>query len=446
MTAACEEHQASLLAYMHNELTPLGHTRLQAHLGHCRTCAGTEARLQAGLSSARNQSGDLGAEGIERLVERLRPYLGDPTPWLRWRSWTLAGASALAMAVVALLLWPSSLTQRAPTTPASPEAQLATQTVGEHLRLVTSAAWDGKVDRHGSRYQVRLTNGRAAFAFDGGDGRALEVETPEARVTVVGTRFAVMREPRLRRTRVAVAQGTVTVTADGTSMTLDAGEQLEVGTGGVVMGRPLAEPELSAFGLQHAHLQYATALAPAPRAHPRTKRIRAAKRAWRRAGATAVQSSSPTQPTPVAAHVEPSDVTSVTPDPLAELSQAESLARRGQPRQAAAIYQRMVRGADAGYGPYRDLAALEWAKLLGFELGQPARALALLEPLARSGSGEVRRQAQLSRCDLLGQKDACAAIRCLAEISRDLSAAPGMAEEARRLGVQWRAQASDCQE
>ncbi|MGI9174810.1 MAG: FecR family protein [Rhodothermales bacterium] len=170
-------------------------------------------------------------------------------PALALRARTPLAVAALVL-IVGLGLW--SLLR--PTTLSAPYGETLTATLPDGSRaelnsgstLTYAAAFD-KAER-----RVRL-RGEAFFSVERGE-RPFVVETANAEVTVLGTRFNVLAWPNLSadRTTVAVASGQVRVAArqgDAQAVTLGPGQQSVLAAGAVApsLPQPLAAGEAAAW-------------------------------------------------------------------------------------------------------------------------------------------------------------------------------------------------------
>ena len=129
-------------------------------------------------------------------------------------------------------------------------------------------------------------------------------------------------------------------------------------------------------------------------------------------------------------------------DLLVQLERAESLTAAGAYPQALAIYAGCTRdqGAERAYA---DLCRYETARIYGFAQGAPARARPIFERLARTGEGEVRRQAMLALCELDRETSPCNAVDCLGRVTKNPDADQALRHEALRLSERW-ARNLDC--
>ncbi|MEK7704039.1 MAG: FecR family protein [Myxococcota bacterium] len=421
MSATCRDYQASLVDYVRHDLPSLEHGRLQAHLQHCAQCGALEQELALTLRLARAQSAGPNPDELELLVTHLAPYCGASVRAPRWTALATFAVVLMAIATTAALalVWqrtrPAAASLVAQTEPASPRTatvprQLVRQEASRYLRLVALGAWEGNVETEGRRHLVQLRQGTVAFAFAGGEGRRLSVQTRQGRIEVVGTRFLV--QASASGTAVVVAQGRVRVIdSQGEAQVLDAGQEARLGVLDEGALSPTARERLldDAFLLRLPRVPIA--------AQPATPVLS-------QSGAPEVPATAPD----VAVAMAPSAT-----EARVELREAERLVGRGEFQRAAVIYERCVTAADPAYGPYRDVAALEWARLLGLRLGRLPQARALLARLSRDGGGEVRSQALLSSCELEGAQSPCAGRRCLMTLVGDAHLAPEVRAEARQL-------------
>ena len=173
-----------------------------------------------------------------RSPRRSATLAGRPALALRARA-PLALAVAMVILVTGLGLW--SLLR--PTTLTAPYGETLTATLPDGSRAelnsgttLTYAGAFGKLER-----RVRLS-GEAFFSVERSD-RPFVVETANAQVTVLGTRFNVHAWPGLSadRTTVAVASGQVRIAArhsDAQAVTLGPGQQSVLAAGAVAPSPP----------------------------------------------------------------------------------------------------------------------------------------------------------------------------------------------------------------
>ena len=184
-----------------------------------------------------------------RLLGRTAFRAGRPALALRARA-SFAFAVAAVVLIISLGLW--SLVR--PTTLTAPYGETITATLPDGSRAelnsgttLTYAAGFGNKER-----RVRLS-GEAFFSVRRGE-RPFVVETANAEVTVLGTRFNIHAWPNLSadRTTVAVASGQVRIAArqgDAQTVTLGPGQQSVLTAGAVAPSPPerLATGEAAAW-------------------------------------------------------------------------------------------------------------------------------------------------------------------------------------------------------
>jgi len=172
----------------------------------------------------------------ERAFARMR---GGPSARRRWL-WGGVGLAGAAAAVLLVLWLAGAWSRPAPerprlarepekTVPASTEwvARKAPRAIAIGPHRAELAPGSGlRLEKGTPRSpRLRLTRGRALFSVKPlHEGNTFEVQTPQARVSVLGTRFSVVLDPRC--TRVSVFAGRVRVTpARGEVRTLEPGQQ-----------------------------------------------------------------------------------------------------------------------------------------------------------------------------------------------------------------------------
>ncbi len=312
-------------------------------------------------------------EQDEQDEQTARARLPAP-PIRRARGWVVAGGLALAAAAALLLWWRGGdpAGTRTATATAAP-ARIATgasgtrATFGEAVLDVgpDSALVMSGDDAHG--VLVVLERGAASFAVAPRAGRpAFAVQAGEARVEVVGTRFAVARDGE--GARVDVQEGVVRVHAHGQTTVLRAGDRWPAEERAAIAPAepaPRAPPRPLEIEIQEP------TLVPAPRSPP--------GKPGRARPAAPVGSAGPTTPQPPA---EPGDEQ--------RFARAARLEAR-DPAAALAIYAELA----AGDGRWAANALFARARLL-HERGDAAAARrAVSEYLRRFPHGANAEDARL---------------------------------------------------
>lgn len=162
-------------------------------------------------------------------------------PWLRWP--TLAGASLIAAAALAVILWrghPQDTFQNL----ATPIAQRQALTLADGTELELNAQTVLAVELNARERRVRLAAGEAFFHVAKDPARPFFVETAAGSVRVTGTQFNVRTAPA-GQLEVTVLEGAVQVRPGDHAGTRDlhAHEQL-ARAGGEVTVRTLAAADL----------------------------------------------------------------------------------------------------------------------------------------------------------------------------------------------------------
>jgi transmembrane sensor len=162
-------------------------------------------------------------------------------PWLRWP--TLAGASLIAAAAVAVILWqgqPQDTFQNL----ATPIAQRQALTLADGTQLELNAQTVLAVELNARERRVRLAGGEAFFHVAKDAERPFFVETAAGSVRVTGTQFNV-RTADAGQLEVTVLEGAVQVRPGEHAGTRDlhANEQL-VRANGAVTVRTLAAADV----------------------------------------------------------------------------------------------------------------------------------------------------------------------------------------------------------
>lgn len=279
-----------------------------------------------------------------------------------------------------------------------------------HLRVVASATWDGRIDGNARDLRIYMTAGFAVFAFEGGKGRRMRVETPDIIVEVVGTRFFV--EVASDGTHVGVAEGRVRVTTDGEVTTLRVGDSLRL---------PVAPDAQRMVPVARSYLDDDFL---AEHAFQKARRKRA--RRTRRKNLAELDE--------LFASLGDMD-SGRAKSMLKQLQAAEDLAQMGQFRDAIETYREIARAASDF--SYRDLALHEMARIMAFDLGEIRQARSTLRHLAKGAQGEVRRQATIALCELDLKARPCEAAACLQELIDGPDADFEVSREAQWLFRHW---------
>lgn len=267
-TGSCEEIEKLLSDYAEGELDDSANRSVELHLAACRPCTGELTLMRALVSGLHRIPEETAPAAVMAAITRRLPAARkSPAPVWRfgWRPVSLgfAAAGALALAVITPILW-------RPSTPDRPIALASAPATGTTIATVTAASGvctlDGRSVTQPSAALVegaRLeSSGPAQMAFADGSTIALaagarlvagadevqletgkidlsvekqklhfRVRTPEAVVTVWGTRFTVQHGSV---TAVEVQEGKVQVEAAsgaGPASLLTAGMRAEVDRG-----------------------------------------------------------------------------------------------------------------------------------------------------------------------------------------------------------------------
>jgi transmembrane sensor len=162
-------------------------------------------------------------------------------PWLRWP--TLAGASLIAAAAIAVFLWPRPPRDTVQNL-ATPIAQRQSLTLADGTQLELNAQTVLAVEMNARERRVRLAGGEAFFHVAKDAERPFFVETAAGSVRVTGTQFNI-RTADTGQLEVTVLEGAVQVRPGDHAGTrnLHANEQL-VRARGEVTVRTLAATEV----------------------------------------------------------------------------------------------------------------------------------------------------------------------------------------------------------
>jgi transmembrane sensor len=147
-----------------------------------------------------------------------------PLPWLRWP--TLAGATLMAAAVLAVILWQGQ-PQNQFHNIATPVAQRQEVTLADGTHIELNAQTALVVEFGPDARRVRLASGEAFFRVSRDPDRPFFVETSAGSIRVTGTQFNVRTEAAASL-EVTVLEGTVQVRPGGaaTAQSLTTGNRL----------------------------------------------------------------------------------------------------------------------------------------------------------------------------------------------------------------------------
>lgn len=400
-----------VVPYVRGELGPL-----EARWFESRLSVEQQTRfkqLAFAIDAVRNSDGSLSPSERARLTHRLDSVLPRRSigPF-----WLLGSILVLGVVVFTSIRWVQVSTAPRATARLVPGLEEASATDGmqfvdgeipelqftmssrteitKHLRAILSERWVGRIDGSEKDTHVRIDQGLAAFGFDGGDGRRLEVTTVHGRVVVTGTRFSVAVGPDGAYSEVAVSEGEVEVWREREHIQIGAGQSVRISDRGlrVEQGSP---PEI----LEDRYLLDVTKEPRLP--HPPVR-------------ARSPGHDSPARLTGQAMGTAP--VRGVDDDEAFErLDHADALALSGAFSRAVGAYETLM--SDVQAGPVRQMARLGRARMLA-RMGQIRLARDELADLSLSG-GEVGRQAKLSRCELRRPQTPCEALRCFEALSED---------------------------
>lgn len=426
---ACFKIREHLLDHHFDELEGLEKQRVEAHLENCADCRSVVDRLGNAFTAATSWEPEPKPGEIDRLVDRLTPYLEQPEPERRFGA---AYGVGLALAAgLALFFFLRGAPERA-AIEATPLAQVEETPVEavvraqptEHLRVVSSADWNGAVTSpDGSTTEVRMDRGFAVMAFEGGDGRTLLVKTPDLEVEVIGTRFYVDARPGIPTT-VGVVTGKVAVKTKAKRELLEAGAERAYRPDGSKDDVQLArsKPYHSDAFLLEAPAMLAKPSEPPPKRKPprREKKLLPRKEDY----VPATRKLTPPEPEPEVKDLDPAEV----------LGQAERLVRDGNFEAALRLIERALSTEAGEKEPYQATLRYERARIL---VKQGKRDQARLEfgRLTAAPAEEIAHQARLSLCELELTEDPCTARACLESIE---------SRESKQLLARWRLAELEC--
>jgi hypothetical protein len=459
MTQVCEEQRLIMVAYMQDELAPLERTRFESHIAHCRRCHALNDELSRGFSAAKSWSPKVSEEHLDRLVDRLQPYMTESKTKRSFVGFSLgfaAAAAVIGFVIAAVVMMRVKKDEHAkvevaaqtpamvPTPPVAPTppAPVSAQQPTPHIKMVTSADWEGEVqpiDAIESR--IAMTRGFAVVEFEGGQGRKLTVNAPGVAVEVVGTLFFVEVVPERQASIVGVKKGRVRVVTRSRNDQIDAGTSRAYRTTGELETESLmprasihvedpyfAKPTAVGGERPAEHESAVVPPPPVPETAPPPPEPAEEE----------VASKEPPAKKSRSVHKKPHHAIH-TPSTSLEgthlLARAEELARKGQTESALEIYQRIREDDRAELVPYRAVASYETARLYGFVLKRAGVAEQMFRELARTGSGEVATQAGFALCELDLSHDRCLAAQCLRRMADGSNAE--VDAEARQLLGRW---------
>ncbi len=423
--STCPQVRPRLVAFVKADLPALEVTLVEAHVAHCAACSDVVQVLEQGFAMADRRDSDLPGVGVGVGVDLGVgvdvgvDFRGDGPAQLAARvarsartrrMLPLVSAAAAIVVVVGAVGWQLSSSPRSaggvivgvpavPAPTAGPQSAVAAQSTAQsmeggeasvdgdggglertrptpHLRLVAAPGWQGSVERRDDvTTEVHLRQGAVAFAFAGGQGRRLLIDTPAGAIEVVGTRFVV--DVVDAGMAVSVQHGRVRLLNSG--RLVEAGERVVVGAG----------PDSPLQG-----------------------------RAGSRTGAARLLSDSFLDD-PVNPATTPSPTTSASRDRRSltyvvdEIDRAEQALRAGRRGEGLAIFAALR--ADPAWARQRDVVDFEEARLRGLVLGDVDEARRRLRRLA-DRSGGVADEARLALCELDIARQPCVARACLRHV------------------------------
>ncbi len=458
MKTSCFKIREHLLDYHFGELDGLEEERVRLHLQNCDECRTVVERLGRAFTAAVDWEPEPKPGELDRLVERLTPYLqpeeeerAESSGWLFGVGLALAAGLALFMVYSAWKVDRPSF-EATPVADQGPEKTLplveevVRSQPTEHLRMVASKDWNGEVRRSNAKVtRVSMDRGFAVMAFDGGEGRRLIVETPEAEVEVVGTRFYVDARPGLATTIGVVAGKVVVKTNHGREM-LASGTERAYGKDGRKATIQLARSNpfhSDSYLLEQA--KPAAAPAPAPMiAKKRVDRRRSSKLLPRKDPPKHYEQAGrflapypPDEPPPAAAPEKAAPDAVEDPDaldPTSVLNEADRLVRKGKYGEAVTLLEGAIDSEEPQVEPFRSMLRYERARIL-VKQGKREFARAEFGRLTQAKEVEVANQAKLSMCELELADDPCTAAACLRSIDSN---------ESKQLLSRWKLDELDC--
>jgi predicted negative regulator of RcsB-dependent stress response len=462
MKTACFKIREHLLDYHFGELEGLEAQRVVLHLENCPDCRAVLNRLDGAFSAAVEWSPEPKPGEIDRLVERLTPYLQPEEEETRESSgWMFGVGLALAAGLALFMVYATWSPERAKFEATSIAETKHEQTLPvieveriaptEHLRVVASKDWNGEVRRSTPKVtRVSMDSGFAVMAFEGGKGRKLIVETPDVEVEVVGTRFYVDARPGLPTT-IGVVDGKVAVKAEKGRELLAAGTERAYGKNGKKEKVQLARSNpyhSDSFLLEKAAKPAERMIAkkePAFEKRPsRSSKLLPRKeppRKYENAGRFLAPHAPDEPPAKVEQAKEEPKVEAPPPPPPPNdfdaarlLNEAERLVKEKQYDAAIALLEQALDTEDAQLDPFRPMLRYERARIL-LKQGKREFARAEFGRLTQSNEKEVAHQAKMSLCELELADDPCTAAACLRSID---------SRESSQLLARWRLEELDC--
>lgn len=431
---ACFKIREHLLDHHFDELEGLEKQRVEAHLENCADCRSVVERLGNAFTAAASWDPEPKPGEIDRLADRLTPYLDQPEPE-RKLGFAYGIGLALAAGLAMFFFLRRGEEGGSPSVeplPVDPIAQVKQEPAEEvlrtrpteHLRVVSSADWNGDVAESNGTTRVTMDRGFAVMAFEGGDGRTLIVKTPDLEVEVIGTRFYVDARPGVPTT-VGVVAGKVAVKTKAKRELLVAGTERAYRADGtkdeVHLDR--SKPYHSdAFLLDQPDMLARPQPRPKRNRLPRKTKLLPRKEDY----VPAARKLTPPEPK--------TKQTSEVPEPADALTQVERLVRDGDLDAALGLIEDVL-ATDAGKKePYQATLRYERARIL-VKLGKRDQARLEFGRLTAAPAAEIAHQARLSLCELELTEDPCTARACLESID---------SRESRELLSRWRLSELDC--
>ncbi|MBN1962703.1 MAG: FecR domain-containing protein [Deltaproteobacteria bacterium] len=441
----CAQYQDELVAHAQRELKGLAAQRVNSHLAHCYNCRSIADSLNIAIATAKEEKYVVANSELTRLQQRLQPYVEAADRQKRHARWSLSAilvASAVA-ALAALVVWVHQ------TQPFMHDTTTLIATApSPFVRVVSDVVTDGVTQGDQQHLIYNFTKGTVAFDFIGGQGRSLIVQTPLAHIRAVGTRFAVSLNDN-ESIIVAVGEGQVAIDNNTQHLLVSAGQQ-------VLLDKTTINAKMQNISAQmysYLNNSYLT------NHHEVFANLQFATNADKSAGATMQVDGITTinkrkinknmvAPAPArTAHVARSQgqnnfaktikkIRHETSDFLPRLTQAEQMQQAGSYLKALAIYDECLRVAGLERS-ITDLCRFERARIYGFALGQSERAREVFVRLAKTGVGEVQKQAMLALCELQRALEPCAAVACLSQLVTARNTDNNLRREAKRLAKLW---------
>lgn len=241
---------------------------------------------------------------------------------------------------------------------------------------------------------LEVLRGRAVAQLEPqAQGRSFTLQAGGIPVTAVGTAFSVEHQPERSLVRAAVVEGTVSVSASGASVLVDAGHAAEVEAGTVSVQAMQAPDVGRVWALLRGEPPAASSVAgDRPAVAPHHQTVDSKVDAVAPDGAPP-----PGGKTPVAPHPQPPR------GPSAEHMLKSALAKldAGDERAAAAAYRRLI-GAHPRT-PQARTARISLGELYLHQLGDPKRAEIQFRLYLRRGGGPLALQARYGRIQALSR-------------------------------------------